>query len=508
MAQGALPFKYELQRQAGGMTALAGLPVYLDLAHVMGVSRSVKKHLSVRASSRGWADAQVVTSLVLLNLAGGDCVDDLDILEADEGFCRILRRTYMQGMPRKARRALERRWVKEGRRSVPSPSSVFRYLSAFHDSEQDSLRQPGKAFIPTANRHLRGFAKVNRDFLAFVQKNNPEDTATLDTDATLVETNKLDAFFCYKSFKAYQPINTWWFEQAMVVHTEFRDGNVPAGYEQLRVFKEALSLLPEDIKTVRMRSDTAGYQHDLMKYCEMGENERFGRIEFAIGCDVTPEFKRAVAEVPESQWQPFTKKIKGREVDTGKQWAEVCFVPNAIGHSKKGPAYRYLATREVLEEQLTLAGLEQDKQYPFPTMPMKESKYKVFGVVTNMDWDGNELIRWLYQRCGKSEEAHSVMKDELAGGKLPSNDFGENAAWWWIMILALNLNAAMKRLVLGQSWVPKRMKAIRFALINLAAQVVDSSRYLLVRLSKGYRCLKWLLDIRAKIAMLSPVPSV
>ena len=132
---------------------------------------------------------------------------------------------------------------------------------------------------------------------------------------------------------------------------------------------------------------------------------------------------------------------------------------------------------------------------------------KVFGIVTNMDWDGNELIRWLHQRCGKSEEAHSVMKDDLAGGKLPSNDFGENAAWWWIMILALNLNAAMKRLVLGQSWVPKRMKAIRFALINLAAQVVDSSRYLPVRLSKGHRSLKWLLNIQAKIAMLSPVPS-
>jgi hypothetical protein len=89
MAQGALPFKYEEQLQGGGMTALAGLPVYLDLAHVMGLSRSVEKHLAVRASGRGWTDAQVVTSLVLLNLAGGDCVDDLDILERDEGFCRV-----------------------------------------------------------------------------------------------------------------------------------------------------------------------------------------------------------------------------------------------------------------------------------------------------------------------------------------------------------------------------------------------------------------------------------
>jgi hypothetical protein len=27
-------------------------------------------------------------SLVLLNLAGGDCVDDLKVLEGDEGFAR------------------------------------------------------------------------------------------------------------------------------------------------------------------------------------------------------------------------------------------------------------------------------------------------------------------------------------------------------------------------------------------------------------------------------------
>jgi len=123
MAQGALPFKYEEQRQGGGMTVLAGLPAYLDLAHVLGLSRFIEQHLVVRAG-RGWTDAQVVTSLILLNLAGGDCVDDLDILEADEGFCRILRRTYMQGMSRQDRRALERCWVKEGRRSVPSPSTA------------------------------------------------------------------------------------------------------------------------------------------------------------------------------------------------------------------------------------------------------------------------------------------------------------------------------------------------------------------------------------------------
>jgi len=63
-----------------------------------------------------------------------------------------------------------------------------------------------------------------------------------------------------------------------------------------------------------------------------------------------------------------------------------------------------------------------------------------------MDWEGERLIHWLHERCGKSEEVHAVMKDDLAGGKLPSDDFEKNAVWWWITILVLNLNAMMKKL--------------------------------------------------------------
>lgn len=42
---------------------------------------------------------------------------------------------------------------------------------------------------------------------------------------------------------------------------------------------------------------------------------------------------------------------------TGVEWAEVCYVPGAIGHSKKGPEYRYSAKREVLDKQQELPGM-------------------------------------------------------------------------------------------------------------------------------------------------------
>ncbi len=41
-----------------------------------------------------------------------------------------------------------------------------------------------------------------------------------------------------------------------------------------------------------------------------------------------------------------------------------------------------------------------------------------------------------------------MKNNDLAGGRLPSGKFGVNAAWWRIMILALNPTAALKRLAL------------------------------------------------------------
>jgi hypothetical protein len=503
MPQGVLSYKYEEEKTNTGMTALAGLPVYLDLASVLGLGDYIRTHMQVR-QGQGWTDEQVILSLVLLNLAGGDCVDDLKLLEKDEGFCKVLRRVETKGLSRQHRRAMERRWRKEQHRSVPSPSALFRYLEAFHDPLEEKKREKGKAFIPAPKQHLSGLIKVNRDFVASVQKCLPRTEATLDMDATLVATQKEDALFSYKGYKAYQPFNVWWAEQELVLHTEFRDGNVPAGYEQLRVCKEALDLLPEGVKNVYLRSDTAGYQHDLLRYCEKGKNKRFGRIAFAIGCDVTKEFKKAVDEV--EAWKPLMKEIEGKMVTTGKEWAEVCFVPAAICHSKKDPTYRYLATRELLG-QPELPGMEGQVELPFPTMTMQTQRYKIFGIVTNRELEGSALVNWLHKRCGKSEQAHAVMKEDLAGGKLPSADFGENAAWWWIMILAFNLNAAMKQLVLAESWATKRMKVLRFSLISLPGRVIDHARGLVIRLVKGHPSLKVLLDARQRIMALVPLPS-
>ena len=503
MRQGLLPFQYDQEKSSPGMTGLSGLMPYLELMHASGLRSSAERHVALRESGQGWTDSQMIGSLILLNLAGGESVSGLDILEKDEGLCRMVRLVETYGKGRRERRVLENRWRIERRRSVPSESAAFRYLEGFHDADEEGRRQAHRAFIPSANEALKGLGKVNADLVSFVQSHSPNTEATLDMDATLVETRKQQALYSYKNYPAYQPLTTYWAEADLIVHSEFRDGNVPAGHQQLRVLTEALGHLPAGVDKVMVRSDTAGYQQELLRYCAEGRDERFGVIEFAVGVDVTVEFRRAVAQVAEHEWQPLFRKVGEHRVDTDQQWAEVNFVPNWIGHSRNSPEYRFLAIRERLIKQ-PLLGMEGQMELPFAAMELSgRGWHKVFGVVTNRDLPGDEVIWWSRQRCGKGEEVHGVLKSDLAGDRLPSGLFGVNAAWWAIAVLTFNLNSAMKRLVLGKQWVSRRLKAVRFALIALPGRVLRHARRLIIRLARGHPSYELLLRARRRILALA-----
>ena len=234
MGQGALPFQYVQEKGSAGMTGFSGLAAYLDLAQVAGLNESVGRHLGANQGRQGWTEAQMVTSLVLLNLAGGECVEDLRLLEKDAGLGRVLRLAETHGM----------------RRSVPAASAVFRYLNRFHDEAEEGKRPAHTAFIPAPTAGLLGLRQVNADLIGLVQDHAQHKQATLDLDATLIETHKEQAQYCYKKYKAYQPLTTYGAEADLVVHSEFRDANVPAGHQQLRVLKESLESLPSGVEAV------------------------------------------------------------------------------------------------------------------------------------------------------------------------------------------------------------------------------------------------------------------
>jgi hypothetical protein len=169
---------------------------------------------------------------------------------------------------------------------------------------------------------------------------------------------------------------------------------------------------------------------------------------------------------------------------------------------KNGPDYRFVATGELVRRQLELPGCETTEATD-QIQAAGGARYKIRGIATNRTVDGNEVIHWYRERCGKSEEVHAVMKDDLAGGKLLSGAFGENTAWWGIIDPCPEPQCRHEAFGFAKNWGRKRLKAIRLGLINLAGQVRSRSRRLQILISPRQAGYALLLQIRERIAHLA-----
>src|SRR5664279_4907465 len=110
-------------------------------------------------------------------------------------------------------------------RSLDVPGSVQRELPSGRVS-----------YIPRESAPLRGLAQVNEDVMQELGRRCPEQKiATLDLDATLIESWKREAKTTYAGTTGYQPLLALWAELNVVVADEFRDGNVPAQQAPLPV---------------------------------------------------------------------------------------------------------------------------------------------------------------------------------------------------------------------------------------------------------------------------------
>ena len=231
------------------VTNYGGLFPYLDLMLLTDLPNLVNQCLPARGGERGWQHAEHTSALLALNLVGGDCVDDLEKLNGDPGIS-----LYM-GQILRAVGAEDRRWRKSrrfsrgGERDTPSVTSVREWLDQFHNAEEDVKRGYGQAFVPEANGVLVGLREVNREFVTrgfrLYEKNvgSPVTRATLEIDATYMETQKKDALKCYKRFDSYSGVTVRWAEMGFALWDEFRDGNVPPGHRNLEGLVVSISYL-------------------------------------------------------------------------------------------------------------------------------------------------------------------------------------------------------------------------------------------------------------------------
>jgi hypothetical protein len=361
---------------------------------------------------------------------------------------------------------------------LPAATTVRDFLDTFHVEGGPLWAAGPAATIPLESAPLVGVGLANRTLVAGLQRGARETTATLDVDATLVESHKDAATVAYDGTRGYQPVVVLWAEQDVILHDQFRDGHVPAGCGNVRVLEQAMGNLPQGVTEIRLRADSALYETAVLRWCEARQ------IPYAISADMSEPLKAEILRLPEAAWQ-----VERDEPDTIRSWAEVAYVPSDGDHRKHRPCVRrYLAIRTQKRQGSLFAD---------------GSSVHYFAVVTNRDGNGLALLQWHRQKAGTVEHAHHVLKTELAAAALPSGTFGANAAWFRLNVLTYNLLTALKRLTLPGDLRTARPKRLRFLLFNTVGKVVAHARRTLLRLT-GVVQHALLVRARGKIARLVP----
>lgn len=469
MKQGLLAYGVEVVEAADTVTARAGLPLVVETMRALGVAGIIKDELSIRQRARGHNEVHMIEALVLLLASGGECLDDINGLRADQGLCRLLDRT------------------------LPSADALRRFLYEFHDEalilHAQAQRAPGTlAYIPAETPALQGLARVNEGLTQAVAAQGRSQKATLDHDATILESHKQEALAHDKGGRGYQPAAVYWAEQDLVIADEYRDGNVPAAMRNLPVIQRAFASLPATVREYFFRADSACYDESVLKWLANPERPDGpqGTIGFTISADMSPELRAVCEHVREPRWEVVEERAEETVC-----WADVEFTPG--DWPKDAKPLRYVAVR-IRKKQGLLFAAGYDTKY--------------LAVVSNRrEMGGAELLRWHWGKAGTIEHVHDVTKNELGGAVPPCGRFGANAAWYRLCLLTYNVLSAMKSLVLPGELSAARPKRLRFRLFTIAGRLISHADKVVVRISAAAERFAGLVTARLRLVSLMSVPA-
>ncbi len=450
-AEGEFLFEIDEQPTEECLTALGGIPLFVRTARSLDVPGSVKRNLSLKQRDRGFDEATYIESFLVLNAAGGDCLEDFDCLREDRGLATMLGH------------------------EVPSPEAARKFLYQFHDPQkieqaQRELPVGEVSYVPEESTARRGLAQVNQEVVReLARRCAGERIATIDLDATVIESWKREAKATYEGGSGYQPMVALWAEMNVVVAEEFRDGNVPALKDPLRVAQRAFVSLPEAIKERYFRGDSACDEEELLTWLrdEKRPNGPEGFLGFAVSARMNPVLREEIEATAPEKWQPYSE-----DSEAVKECAQVDYFPEETAANHYREPLRTIAIRIRKKQQRLFAD---------------GSQVRYFAVRTNLwEWKPKRLLEWHREKAGTIEAVHDVLKNELAGGVLPCGRYGANAAWFRLAVITYNVLTAMKRLVLPPDLQTARPKRLRFLIFQQPGKLIHHARKTVLRLARTW----------------------
>jgi len=402
--QGRL-LSFEVEETEEPLIARGGLALVYEVARALKIPQVVDRELPAPGSGRGYRPSAFVMPLLLMFHGGGRKLEDLRELRGEVSLRQLL-----------------------GMEELPASCTVG-----------DWLRRMGE-------KGLAGLGRVSQHLIAEVLSRDKDGDYTLDVDGTILETEKEGAQWTYKKVKGYQPLMGFLWGKGVVLHKEFREGNVPPGAGAVGFLEECRKRMPPGKGINYLRSDSAFYQAGVMNWCFEH------KVLFTITADQDRGVKEAVRVIKPGGWQPYERD---REI------GETVYT---MEHTRQ--AFRLVVQR--------WPKAQGDLFDPDP--------YCYHVIATNREEEAREIVS-LHDQRGEVENYIKELKSGFGLEGMPCGESQANAVFFRIGVLAYNLFLALKLLALPSWWRRHTIATLRWRLYQVAARVVSHAHRIILKLA-------------------------
>ena len=306
----------------------------------------------------------------------------------------------------------------------------------------------------------------------------------IDIDATLVgsHSDKEHAAPTYKRGFGFHPLLAYLDATGEALAGVLRPGNAGSGTaaDHVAVLEDALAQLPIDDSDVIVRADSAGWSHGFVEHC------RHRQVSFVIGHQLTVEIAKVLVDVSKRAWSPAISSDGSEWRDHGEVVEITDLVSDVFDSTRAWPSgLRMIARRELPHPGAQLTFTDVDGH-----------RYQVF--VTDLDDPDIAYLEALYRGRGRAERQ---ICDTKATGltNLPSHSFAINTAWLQLVLVAHDLLAWTRLLVLDDDLASAEPKRLRYCLFHTAGQIATTSRQRFCRLSSYWPWTRQLVDAFARL---------
>ena len=317
----------------------------------------------------------------------------------------------------------------------------------------------------------------------------------IDLDASIVvcHSEKEHAAPTFKKTFGYHPMLAFCDNTGEFLAATLRRGNAGSNTaaDHITVLDAALAQLPDQHRhgtPILIRADTAGCTREFLAHIrDVREDAVSG--EFSVGWAIKDKERAAISALPQRVWADAIDADGGHR--DGAALAEITGVLPARSLVGYPSGTRVIVRRERPHPGAQPDAFEEADGWRYTAFATDTA----FGQLAHLD---------------ARHRAHARVEDRIRGAKdtglnhFPSRSFAINQAWLTVTMLAVDLLAATRHLLLHGALAKAEPKALRYRLLHVAARLTRGQRRCWLRIQRSW---PWACDLAGAFARLATLPA-